>query len=132
MYCKNCGKEVDNKAMVCPQCGVATDNFDKATAPATVKKESNTIGLVGFILSFFNSIAGLICSIIGYKKAKELGGEGKGFSTAGIVISSVSLGLGLIALIIYIIVLAVVISASIGAASGEVVDSTLTAVISLL
>ncbi len=26
MYCKNCGKEIDNNAAVCIHCGVATDN----------------------------------------------------------------------------------------------------------
>ena len=24
MYCKNCGKEIDDKAVVCPGCGVPT------------------------------------------------------------------------------------------------------------
>lgn len=26
MYCKNCGNEIDDKAVICPNCGVATDN----------------------------------------------------------------------------------------------------------
>lgn len=26
MYCKNCGKEIDDKAVVCVHCGVATGN----------------------------------------------------------------------------------------------------------
>ena len=51
------------------------------------KKNSNVIAIVGFILSFFIGIAGLICSIIGLVKSKELK-DGKGFSIAGIIISS--------------------------------------------
>ena len=50
-------------------------------------KNSNVIAIVGFILSFFLAVAGLICSIIGLVKSKELN-DGKGFSIAGIVISS--------------------------------------------
>lgn len=80
MYCRNCGQEIDDNADVCIHCGTA------------VKKEvannhSNTIALVGFVLSFFITIAGLICSIIGLVKSKECGGKGRGFAIAGIIIS---------------------------------------------
>lgn len=89
MYCTNCGKEINDKAAVCPYCGViANQNALKAD---NGEKQTNTIAIVGFILSFFIAIAGLICSIIGYKKAPELNGNGKGFAVAGIVISSISI-----------------------------------------
>ena len=42
-------------------------------------KQSNTIAIIGFILSFFIAIAGLICSIIGLVKSKELN-NGKEFN----------------------------------------------------
>jgi len=29
MYCKNCGKEIDDKAIVCVHCGVETKNMNK-------------------------------------------------------------------------------------------------------
>ena len=54
------------------------------------KKNSNVIAIVGFILSFFFSLIGLICSIIGLVKSKELH-DGKAFSIAGIIISSLKL-----------------------------------------
>lgn len=28
MYCRNCGNEIDDKAVVCPHCGVATTPSD--------------------------------------------------------------------------------------------------------
>ena len=31
MYCKNCGKEIDNNAAVCIHCGVATDAENAVT-----------------------------------------------------------------------------------------------------
>ena len=29
MYCKKCGKEIDDNAVICPSCGCATENFEK-------------------------------------------------------------------------------------------------------
>ncbi|MDE6189198.1 MAG: zinc ribbon domain-containing protein [Clostridia bacterium] len=85
MYCPNCGKVVDDKAVVCPYCGVATGkNQVSETA-------SNTLATVGFILSFFFTVVGLICSILGYKKSAELNGKGKGLAVAGIIISLLSI-----------------------------------------
>ena len=42
MFCKNCGKEIDDKAVVCPNCGVATSEKKK-------KKKHPIIG--GIILA---------------------------------------------------------------------------------
>ena len=52
--------------------------------------KKNTIAIVGFVLSFFTTFVGLILSIIGLSKSKELN-DGKGFSIAGIIISSLRL-----------------------------------------
>ena len=97
MFCKNCGKDIDDSAVVCPNCGVATDNMAKNTAPAPAQK--NTMALVGFILALlgFNVIA-LILSIVGLSNSKkpEFAGDGKGFAIAGIVISCVYIGLYII------------------------------------
>ena len=27
MYCKNCGTQLDDRAVICPHCGVPTDNY---------------------------------------------------------------------------------------------------------
>lgn len=37
MYCKNCGKQIADEAVICPDCGVATDNFKKADAQPTAQ-----------------------------------------------------------------------------------------------
>ncbi len=83
MFCKNCGKEIDDRAVVCPNCGVQVGTV----APA--EKKTNVLAIVGFIFAFIMPIVGLICSIIGRNKAPECGGNGKGLATAGIVISVV-------------------------------------------
>lgn len=99
MYCKNCGSNLDDRAVICPHCGVPTgENFH---APAK-NDQTNVIAVVGFILSFFIAIAGLVCSIIGYKKASEMNGNGKGLALAGIIISVVSLASSIIALFVFL------------------------------
>lgn len=45
MYCKNCGKEIDNKAVICPACGVPTqDKTDKKK-----KKRHPILGAIALI-----------------------------------------------------------------------------------
>ena len=101
MFCKNCGKEVNDEAVVCTNCGVMIKDIPSQTQKSN--GEENAIGLVGFILSFFVTIAGLICSIIGYKKARDEGAKYKGLSLAGIIISSVSIGMGVLAILFWIV-----------------------------
>ncbi|MDE7168052.1 MAG: zinc-ribbon domain-containing protein [Clostridia bacterium] len=97
MFCKNCGKDIDDSAVVCPNCGVATDNMAKNTTPAPAQK--NSMALAGFILALlgFNLIA-LILSIVGLSNSKkpEYAGDGKGFAIAGIVIACIYIGLFII------------------------------------
>ena len=33
MFCMNCGKEIDDKAVICVHCGVATPNMQKMNQP---------------------------------------------------------------------------------------------------
>lgn len=42
MYCKNCGKEIDDNAVVCPHCGVAQK--DGLTATIDGIQDSGSIG----------------------------------------------------------------------------------------
>lgn len=75
MYCNNCGKEINDDAVICTHCGVATDNYVQSTYKP----------LAGFILSFFFSFIGLIVSIVQYKKAKKVGGVAS-YAKAGIIL----------------------------------------------
>lgn len=65
---------------------------------------NNSLAITGFILSFFIPIAGLIVSIMGLKKAKQIHDNGKGFAIAGIIISSIFLGLSLIFTLLFILI----------------------------
>lgn len=88
MFCKYCGKEVEDTVVVCPHCGKQISELKVEQQNDSENGQINVLSLVGFILSFFVPIAGLICSIIGYKQIKENGGNGKGFAIAGIAIGA--------------------------------------------
>ena len=112
MFCQKCGHQVPDDATFCGQCGanlkVNTQPQAQPSVPPaptntnatsyTANTPSNTIAIVGFILSFFIALAGLICCIIGYNNAKK-GAPYKGLSVAGIVISAVWMGIVFIAII---------------------------------
>lgn len=121
MFCRKCGKEINDTALFCPHCGNASENAQPKQAVAPVvpvapvapqpapvaKKEEkdNWMALIGLICSglgalqiipFIGNVVGLILSIVGVKKSKELEGKGKTLGVIGIVISSITLGLWLL------------------------------------
>lgn len=94
MFCKNCGKEISDNAVVCPYCGVQVSSLKTSERGTTCG-----IAIVGFVFSFLMPLVGLICSIIGRKKCNEEHLEGGGLALAGIIISAISMGLALIIII---------------------------------
>ena len=107
MYCKNCGKEIDDNAYVCIHCG-ALVNENKATKNGKL----NIFALVGFILSFFFSVPGLVLSIIGYQKADtDYDGNMKNYAKAGIIISIVAFAISVILSIVYVVQLSAIFTA---------------------
>ncbi len=98
MYCKYCGSEIDDRAVICPKCGVATSEVQIQNS---VEQKTNTLAIVGFVLSFVVAIAGLICSVIARKQIKQSGEGGMGLATAGMIISIVELSLSVLLSIIY-------------------------------
>ena len=85
-FCTNCGNELDDRAIMCPKCGVALTQ----TTNASNGSSSNGMAIAGFVLSFFIPLLGLIFSILGLKRSKETN-NGKGLSTAGIIISCITM-----------------------------------------
>ena len=110
-YCARCGAELHDEAVICTKCGC---NVEGVNHYGSTSNSYNVLAIVGFALSFFSTIVGLILSIIGYKQAKQNGEKGKEFAIAGIVISSVSIVIAIIVFIIYF----GIIFAAIGAAGA--------------
>ena len=82
MFCKNCGKEICDEAVVCPNCGCL------AKEQIAEKPKGNGMAIAGFVCSFFVPILGWVFGGIGLAKAKNRNGKGKGFSIAALAIAS--------------------------------------------
>lgn len=85
------GNELDDRAIMCPKCGIALTQ----TVANSGQTQSNGMAIAGFVLSFFIPLLGLIFSILGLKRSKETN-NGKGLSTAGIIISCITMVITLI------------------------------------
>lgn len=115
MYCTRCGTEVDDGANFCPKCGAPIaemhtrqdsrqsressrqggDDQAERGGQSVDTENTNVYAIVGFVLSFFFAVIGLVLGIMGYKKSKLLMDSGKGFSIAAIVISLTSIAVTL-------------------------------------
>lgn len=94
MFCKNCGKEIDNNADVCIYCGV---KVDKSEADA---RKINAFGIAGFVVALLSlwlgvyfciaSIIGLVLSGVGMGMSKKCN-SCNGLAIAGLVIAIISL-----------------------------------------
>lgn len=94
MFCSKCGSSLDDKAVICPNCGTGTENLEKYKVRP--KEEKNGMAIAGFVCSFIIPILGWIFGGIGLSRANQRDGKGKGFSIAAIAIASVNFILGLI------------------------------------
>ena len=82
MYCKNCGKEIDDHAYVCLNCGALVNEEQQKS-----KQKSNGMAIAGFVCSFFLPVLGLVFGGIGCKWANERNDKGRGLALAAIWIS---------------------------------------------
>ena len=101
MFCKNCGKEIDDNATVCPYCGVQTNAASTAAAATAVSEEKkvNGLGIGAFIVSLLSFGFGFIFAIVpiialglsigGMVKRKKCNAC-NGMAVAGLVLSIIS------------------------------------------
>ncbi len=134
MYCKNCGNNINDNAVVCPNCGVQVGEFkstDTQKPSADLPQKGNAVGIVGFVTSLVGALFGLIslivstnilmliaialdiasiaCSAVGRKRAKKENASFGGLSLAGLII-----GIVFISLTVFFLILGVIMLASVG------------------
>ena len=93
MYCRTCGKEINDNAVICPHCGCATGNAPNVPFEQRNKKTT------GILLGLFLGIIGLIIGVCIYpsqtiERDTFMKGWGIGFLIAiGIeIVSGIILG----------------------------------------
>ena len=101
MYCKKCGKEIEDNVVFCPLCGTQQREDPKSRAKAaSEKKEINIFCLVGLIISglslFLNfwgltGTAGVVLSSVGYFDCSKKGEQGKVLAIVGIILGCFSI-----------------------------------------
>lgn len=107
-FCAKCGNEIEKDATFCANCGTSakeTKAAVKVEETSTQSGGTNVFGILGFIFSFFVPVLGLIFSIIGLRKADEMGGSNRGLAKAGLILSIVFLALIVVIYIIYFLIL---------------------------
>ena len=108
MYCKNCGKEIEDDSSFCPYCGSSVNKKIVVESKATKCDKGNSescFGAIGFVVSFIavlyshSNIAlwyvafalafiGIVLSCAGMKDIKK--GE-NGIAFAGFIIGAIAL-----------------------------------------
>lgn len=68
MYCRHCGQEIDDQAVVCPHCGVATQ-----TTPPVIDNGGIGWGILGCCIPLVGLILWLVWKDTKPKTAKALG-----------------------------------------------------------
>ncbi|MBO5328061.1 MAG: hypothetical protein J6B04_02675 [Clostridia bacterium] len=98
MFCKVCGKEINENAVVCPHCGCGVAQAQKSTSVAAVV--GFIMSLVSLFISFYCIIPvlGVVFSGIGMSATSYGKKKGRGIAVAGLVISIISLVLNIIIL----------------------------------
>jgi hypothetical protein len=107
MFCKVCGKEINDSAVICPHCGCrTTQEIQQVNSTPNGTSAAAVLGFILSLVSLFLSlycivpVLGIIFSGVGMSATSRGEKSGKGFAVAGLVISIISLILNIILLIL--------------------------------
>lgn len=67
MYCKNCGKEIQEMVQYCPYCGISQNSANNAVTT----QESKVWGILSLIFGILGGLLGLVFGIVGLCTYKE-------------------------------------------------------------
>ena len=95
MFCSKCGTQINDEAVICPNCGCKTENFGLAKTDSNysgtaeppqiqdggtnidgnlsnAKSDAKLLGIIGIISGILIPLAGWICGAIGVSKANQV------------------------------------------------------------
>lgn len=96
MYCKNCGKETNNKNNICNECSVSNQN----------EKSNKIISIVGIITAIIIPPIGFILSLIGLLTGRKYENNYKKLNIISMIVS-VILFILQVALIVFLVLFAI-------------------------
>lgn len=94
MYCRHCGEEINDNAVICPKCGCSTNSIKTG-----IENDSSSIGYA--FLGFFIPIVGLILYLL-WKNSSPLRAKSAG---QGALISVI---ISAILIVIYFVLIVVI------------------------
>ena len=65
MFCKNCGHQLDDRAVICMQCGVPVDRLNLGIhTPQVTDERINGLGIAAFAVSLASLILGVYFALV--------------------------------------------------------------------
>ena len=109
-YCPKCGAQLADDDDYCFFCGANFDEVKEERKEAPTfqdhsyyedktnynRQQVNTLAMLGLVFAFVSPLVGLILSIIGLNKSRQLNGLGRGLAIAGIIVSILSMVLSVL------------------------------------
>ncbi|MCL2570121.1 MAG: hypothetical protein FWE16_02850 [Firmicutes bacterium] len=121
MNCTNCNIQSQPNSKFCQGCGTPLAQQQSPQQPGGFQggnyhggpypypfpppPPQNGMAIAGLILAFIFPLLGLIFSILGLNKAKQMNGEGHGLAMAGLVISIVYMIINIVAIVLMLVFL---------------------------
>ena len=68
MFCKNCGQEVNDKAVVCIHCGCSLEEKKETVNTVDTSEANESKTTIGVLMGLFLGLIGLIIGICLYKE----------------------------------------------------------------
>lgn len=85
MFCSKCGKEISDNAMICTNCGCATENFQQKETQHDFYSDVSSVKTLGFIsiaAAFLIPLVALVCGGLGIYKSSSIPVNTKGLDEA--------------------------------------------------
>ena len=72
MYCKHCGKQLSDEAILCPDCGTPTGVKPRARVAQRAGEQADPLGTIALFLSIFSFVTGIVFGAFFYTYAASV------------------------------------------------------------